>query len=118
MKGKSRIVVTLISMLVFTTACSRKVKKDEVFISGSDGKYFVSPKNKAWDIEIKTNQNSLFINSIRSGVGSCSMSIVSENGSDSVYFLVTNKKLNKIYAISSDGKITERSSAPESSLPK
>ena len=115
MKLKSKIVVSLLSILVFTTACSRNVKKDEVVISGSNGKYFVSPKDKAWNIEINSNENSLFINSIKSGVGSCSINVVSENGLDSVYFLIINKKLNKIYAISSDGKITERLSGPEGS---
>ncbi len=113
MNLKSKIVVFLLPITIFATACSRNVKKDEVVISGSNGKYFVSPKDKAWNIEIKSNENSLFINSIKPGVGSCSMNVVSESGSDSVYFLLINKKLNKIYAIASDGKITERLSGPE-----
>lgn len=110
MNPQPKIVIFLLPISVFTTACSRNIKKDEVTIMESSGRYFVSPKDQTWNIEIIPNEDSLFINSIKPGVGSCSINIVPENGSDSVYFLLINNKLNKTYAISSDGKITERSS--------
>lgn len=106
MKHKSFVVLYLL-FSAFAAGCKKHgVLKNELVVSGKDGKYIVTPANGDWMVEISHNDNLLSINSSKPGVSSCAMVVRELEEKNSISFLMIDNKQNTKVLVT-DGEITQ-----------